>query len=302
MNTNVGFLCILASALSSISVSFIVHPTTAPHSKILSLSSSAIDEDVVTQARDTPVKIVSAMPPQLPQNTRNQYYFLRHGQSTANVASIISSDRSLAYSDKHGLTELGYEQGKQSAVQLLDQLEHQGAKRGAKVVFVSSPFARAKQTADACLDGLSEPENRERVEAMGLDISPKVVMEHQLMERFFGKLDGEAIYTYAYVWPVDKMNVTHTAFEVESVAAVCTRLSEVSHRCESEYEGCHIVWVSHADVLQIGQLYAAGAENVGEFSSYRFKNGEVRAMGRSLECLPPPIPLDAPDREPKTSI
>lgn len=255
------------------------------------------DDAVITEARNMETKIVSEMPAPLP-DTKNRYYFLRHGQSTANVASIISSDRSLAYSDKHGLTPLGYEQGKESAEQLLEQLEAEGAKAGDKVVFVSSPFARARQTAVACLDGLAEEENRKRAESMGVEISTDIVMENRLMERYFGRLDGEAIYTYAYVWPVDKINVTHTAFDVESVAAVCTRLAEVVERCESEFdEGHHhIVWVSHADVLQIGQLYAASAHNVGEFSSYRFKNGEVRAMKRSDTHLPNPVPLEAPKR------
>lgn len=258
--------------------------------------STMVGEDVITEARTMETKIVSEMPPPLPEKTKNRYYFLRHGQSTANVASIISSDRSLAYSDKHGLTDLGYEQGKASAEQLLDQLEAEGAKAGEKVVFVSSPFARAKQTAEACLDGLAEESNQKRAESMGLEISKDIVMEKRLMERYFGRLDGEAIYTYAYVWPVDKMNVTHTAFDVESVAAVCHRLSEVMERCESEFDGCHIVWVSHADVLQIGQLYAANAKNVGEFSSFRFKNGEVRPMKRAEKYLPEPAPLEAPQR------
>ena len=226
----------------------------------------------------------------------NKYYLLRHGQSTANVASVISSDRSLAYSSRHGLTPLGYEQGKASAKELLDQLENEGAKPGDKVLFMSSPFARALQTAEACMDGLAETGNQHRVKSMGLDILNDIILENRLMERYFGRLDGEAIYTYAYVWPVDKFDVTHTAFDVESVAAVCSRLAEVVERCESEFDGYHIVWVSHADVLQIGQLYAANADNVGEFSSYRFKNGEVRAMKRSPESLPEPVPLEAPRR------
>jgi broad specificity phosphatase PhoE len=60
----------------------------------------------------------------------------------------------------------------------------------------------------------------------------------------------------------------------------------------------HVICVSHADVLQIAQLYAAQAPNVGEFSSYRFSNGEVRRMeiGTGLDSLPPAKPLPAPQR------
>ena len=257
-----------------------------------------VEESMIQEARNMSPQIVEAMPPPIPSELKNKYYFLRHGQSTANVAEVISSARSLAYSDKHGLTSVGYEQGKESAKELLDALKEEGAQAGDKVVFVSSPFARAKQTAMACLDGLAEPENQERLdnELGGLEISSEILMENRLMERYFGRLDNEAIYTYAYVWPLDKFNVTHTAFDVESVAAVCTRLLEVVERCEAEFENHHIVWVSHADVLQIGQLYGANVENVGLFSSYRFKNGEVRAMKRTPDSLPEPVPLEAPQR------
>ncbi len=91
---------------------------------------------------------------------------------------------------------------------------------------------------------------------------------------------------------------THVAFEVESVAAVSTRLRETIMKIEEsethQNGGDIIVLTSHADVLQILQLYACGAENVGMFSSYRFKNGEVRLMGRSVSTLPEPQPLEPP--------
>ena len=249
-----------------------------------------------TSSQQFETLVVREMPPPLPAELKNKYYFLRHGQSTANVAEVISSARSLAYSDKHGLTELGYEQGKESATQLLDVLEQEGVKPGDKVLFVSSPFARARQTAEACLDGLAEVTAQRRIQQLGIEILKDVVLEDRLMERYFGRLDNEAIYTYAYVWPLDAFNVTHTAFAVESVAAVCTRIYQVVDRFESQYEGYHIVWTSHADVLQISQLYAANVDNVGLFSSYRFKNGEVRAMKRTPDSLPHPDPLQAPKR------
>eukprot|EP00980_Cylindrotheca_fusiformis_P015580 scaffold4452_cov155-Cylindrotheca_fusiformis.AAC.3 len=289
-------LLLAPGSVESFVPSFGTSSTRIPRSVHYSSSVQAVDEAMVEAARNMKPIVVESMPPPIPPSLRNKYYFLRHGQSTANVASVISSSRSLAYSSKHGLTATGYEQGKASAKELLDALEEEGAKPGDKVVFMSSPFARAQQTAEACLDGLAETECRDRAEKMGLDISSEIVLENRLMERFFGRLDGEAIYTYAYVWPLDQFNVTHTAFDVESVAAVCTRLSQVFERCEEEYEASHIVWVSHADVLQIGQLYGANVEFVGLFSSYRFKNGEVRAMKRTGDSLPEPEPLVAPRR------
>mmetsp|Transcript_7267 Transcript_7267/g.9879 ORF Transcript_7267/g.9879 Transcript_7267/m.9879 type:complete len:126 (-) Transcript_7267:42-419(-) len=123
------------------------------------------------------------------------------------------------------------------------------------------------------------------------------------MERYFGRLDGKELLTYAYVWPVDMFEPTHTAFDVESVAAVSTRIRDALVRIDSssihntnDDENDIIVLVSHADVLQITQVYAAGLENVGKFSQYRFGNGEVRAMGRSVDTLPTAVPLQPPKR------
>ena len=264
------------------SESFIVNPTWHRDSSLL-FSTQKLPE----------VQVVSSMPEPIPMDLNNEYYLLRHGQSTANVAGVISSARSLAYSTKHGLTDFGYQQGFDAADQVLELLKDSAKK---KVIFVSSPFARAHQTAQACLDGLAT----KNVES--LDIDTTIRIQDNLMERFFGRLDDEAIYTYAYVWPVDKFNVTHTAFGVESVAAVATRLRQVILTLEEELppEGSHVILVSHADVLQICQLYAAGVDNVGIFSSYRFGNGEVRKMARTPESLPEPSPLQAPDRDTKT--
>jgi broad specificity phosphatase PhoE len=247
-----------------------------------------------THVKPDDVLIVSEMPEDLPLFLKNQYYLLRHGQSTGNVEGVISSSRELATSSKHGLTELGYEQGKGSATQLLDILQQENAKAGDQVIFYSSPFARAKQTAQACLDGLAETEQSARALEMGLDLLPDIQIEYGLMERWFGTLDDDAIETYGYVWPLDKVNVTHTSYDVESVAAVATRLRKVILDLERKYEGFHIVLTSHADVLQIMQLYTADAQNVGNFSSYRFANGEVRAMKRTPESLPEAKPLEPP--------
>jgi len=247
-----------------------------------------------TQVKPDDVLIVSEMPEDLPLTLKNQYYLLRHGQSTGNVEGVISSSRELATSSKHGLTELGYEQGKGSATQLLDTLQKENAKLGDQVIFYSSPFARAKQTAQACLDGLAEPEQSARALNMGLEILPDIQIEYGLMERWFGTLDDDAIETYGYVWPLDQKNVTHTSYDVESVAAVATRLRNVILDLEEKHKGKHLVLTSHADVLQIMQLYAADSKNVGNFSSYRFANGEVRAMKRTPDSLPEAKPLEPP--------
>jgi broad specificity phosphatase PhoE len=267
------------------------------------------------------VEIVTSLPALLPTVLRNTYLLLRHGLSTANVDAIISSNRyDLAYTDRHGLTEMGYEQGRQAAQQVLDypvsssslslssslaaaaassndeddddnadnngetddndnnNRRHHHHHHHSSVVFVSSPFARARQTAVACHEELrrrlssSSPLPTRDQQQQQWDVEETIYLHAGLMERSFGRLDGQAIETYAYVWPLDAFNVTHTAFDVESVAAVCHRFRQCLLDLEDAFQDQIIVLTSHADVLQIVQLYAAGAANVGTFSSYRFQS------------------------------
>jgi len=264
--------------------------------------SSATRLAATTNAQDPTVAVVEEMPPALPP-LKNYYYLLRHGQSTANVQGIISSARSLAGSTKHGLTLLGIQQGKDSASSLVDMIAedvNDGSDSSTKqVYFYSSPFARAKETAQACLKGIEGNEEvADKVKALGLGIKDEILLDDGLMERFFGRLDAMELSTYAYVWPVDMFEPTHTAFDVESVAAVSTRIRSTLLNIDSQHSngGNHIVLTSHADVLQITQVYAAGLDNVGKFSQYRFGNGEVRRMGREVSSLPEAVPLQPPKR------
>jgi broad specificity phosphatase PhoE len=130
-------------------------------------------------------EVVSCMPEPLPE-LKNSYFLLRHGQSEGNVEGVISSARSLATSEKHGLTKLGYEQGVESAANLLDLLEqqHESSEDKRKVIFYSSPFSRARQTAQACLDGMRDEAQSERAKQIGVDIQLDMIIEDGLMERY----------------------------------------------------------------------------------------------------------------------
>jgi len=230
-------------------------------------------------------------------------------QSEGNVEGVISSARSLATTNKHGLTPVGIEQGGNSAENLLqrigEQLLSSSNKNKHKVYFYSSPFARAIQTAEACLAGLVNDENNvAKILELNLDIQKdNILIEDGIMERWFGDLDGEPLSTYGCVWPKDMIDPTQTGkYNVESVAAVATRVRETILLIEdselhntgsnNNEDGDIIVLVSHADTLQILQTYASGLKNIGDFSSYRFANGEVRYMGRTTDTLPEPQPLE----------
>ena len=328
MNRNAALLLLLVTAAPLVKA-FVSSSSSSSFQSTRSSSLSsmtAAQTDTTTTPTLLPIKVVNAMPEWLPADLHNHYYLLRHGQSTSNVQGIISSDRALAYTTTHGLTDQGVAQAQAAAAPLWNMVQSR-AQPGDRVVFVASPFARAHQTAQACLDELVALQQQQQPsddESEKIDIHPTVVLHDALVERNFGRLDGQELFTYAYVWPLDKFNVTHTAFDVESVAAVCHRMRACILDLEGQYHNNnnkdeddndnsslankdvgrrrrrrhhHIILTSHADVLQITQLYAAAAPNVGEFSSYRFFNGEARYMTvGSTADLPPPAPLPRPVR------
>mmetsp|Transcript_20614 Transcript_20614/g.42024 ORF Transcript_20614/g.42024 Transcript_20614/m.42024 type:complete len:308 (+) Transcript_20614:238-1161(+) len=297
-----------AATMLLYSRSTIAFTATGRRSLALGLRATRLQTDAApTTVTKDGTLIVNSMPPPLPNPLHNEFYLLRHGQSEGNVEGVISSARSLATSEKHSLTPLGYEQGRESARKLLECIEREGdggtAEAKRRVFFYSSPFARARQTAQSCMDALMDDgANKEKVDKLNLDVQTDLILEDGIMERFFGRLDAEAIHTYGYVWPVDMFLTTHTAFDVESVAAVSTRIRETIMRIDEHErhadveEGDIVVMASHADVLQITQVYAAGAENVGTFSQYRFTNGEVRKMKRTIDSLPEAQPLKPPEK------
>lgn len=210
-----------------------------------------------------------------PLGLKNNYFGLRHGQSTANVAGIISSTM-LVGSTNHGLTDLGRAQSRDSAPALLKLI---GEDQLHNTIFYSSIFKRAKETTEESIWALQEllKAKGSNIQRFSYYISPL------LRERYFGEYDGGELGLYNNVWTKDVHNADNSDNGVESVHKVISRLDVFLRDMEQKHKGANIVVTSHADTLQIMQVYMCGAD-VRQFSQYRFKNAEVRNM---LD-LPPP--------------
>lgn len=86
-----------------------------------------------------------------PLKLQNNYFGLRHGQSTANVAGIISSTM-LIGTTNHGLTDLGRSQSRNSAPELIKLI---GEGQLTNTIFYSSPFKRAKETTEESMEAVN---------------------------------------------------------------------------------------------------------------------------------------------------
>jgi broad specificity phosphatase PhoE len=150
--------------------------------------------------------------------TNNIYWGLRHGQSTANVEGIISSSLLVGCS-AHGLTELGRQQSSESGSEVYEKIGLNSLKN---TFIYSSPFLRAKQTAEKCIEQLQICQNLQsnNVKINRLSYNIRI----QLRERDFGDLDGKPLHLYNDVWPRDAKSADNKSYGVESV-------NEVAYRC-----------------------------------------------------------------------
>ena len=232
-----------------------------------------------------------------PDELRNQYFAVRHGQSTANLENIISSDP-LVGSTSHELTQLGKEQASEAGASLWAMLEEDGTPLE-QVALYSSNFTRARETKEIVAFELQRAWARANGGALGGVAggggveSPmvRIGLLSGLRERNFGALDGVNTGAYDDVWPRDLADPWHEHNGVESVASVCARLRAMVDTLEARHDGEAVVLCAHADVIQIFQCWMACDANVCEFSSYRYKNGEVRRCDPVGECLPEPAPM-----------
>ena len=222
-----------------------------------------------------------------PASVRNLYFAVRHGQSTANVENIISSCPQRG-SREHELTPLGREQAREAGKALWAELERSATPLD-RVALYSSNFTRARETKELAAFELQRRWQRThgRFEAPPLRIG----MLEALRERDFGTLDALNTGAYDVVWPRDKADPFIAEDGVEPVAQVCQRLSSMVEFLEERHDGDAIALVAHADVIQIFQCWFAN-HDVRDFSSYRFKNGEVRRCHlNDPDSLPEPVPM-----------
>ena len=116
------------------------------------------------------------------ERTMVSFYLLRHGESEANVAGIISSGSVARVS--HGLTSLGEDQARAAGRHFVAECNENGF-GDVHCRVVSSPLLRAKQTADLFVKGIREGSTSSAVDIVRIE-------DEDLRERSFGSLDGKS--------------------------------------------------------------------------------------------------------------
>jgi probable phosphoglycerate mutase len=174
----------------------------------------------------------------VPSGFKNRYFIIRHGESEANVAKIVSSTHKVSIAN-HGLTAKGVEQARSSASLLheiaskppasVDMLGNKAMsqsatclKDGSDIKFYASDFARAYETAYECLESL-KPILGAPVEGSKRPSIPLFTTPH-LRERSFGDFEGADHTIYHNVWSKDISSPSNSKhFNVESISEVINR-------------------------------------------------------------------------------
>ena len=219
--------------------------------------------------------LLSALAASSDTTLRHRYYALRHGQSLANVAHIISSDPAIA-TVEHGLSETGWEQVLAAADAVCDEARAHGL----DVAIISSDFKRAWQTAQSVRAGCL---------AAGVPVWPPEDVQPTLAlrERSFGELSGGSDDRYDDVWAEDARSAEHVEYGVESIRSVLTRARGVVQHLESSSvldpnRRWMVVLVAHGDVLQILQTAFARVDVRRHRSLEHLPTATLRALGHVM--------------------
>lgn len=195
---------------------------------------------------------------------KNNYYIMRHGQSTHNLGEKwLSSSGKM--DKKSELTALGIEQAKESAKFLKD--------RKIDIVFCS-PLQRTRQTCAV----------------VGKEVKAKVIFDERLRELRFGIFDGKSNSEYHQYFKGNWERLEKGPPKGESWLDLKKRMMEFFKEIHGKYNGKNILIISHGDPLWWLEAIILGLtdKEALEYVSTKglmLKTGEVKALsvgGRPL--------------------
>jgi len=168
--------------------------------------------------------------------SNNNYFVMRHGESTSNVAGVISSN----IDNDDPITETGRAQAKKTAAGLQDQNID---------LIIASPFMRTKQTAEIIRAELGLPET-----SLLFD---EIIREYDLADEYEGKRWHD---DYAANFATWEERFTKQLPGSENRRDVMKRMGEFLYGLESnpDYVGKNILIVSHGGCIAALRAAAAG--------------------------------------------
>lgn len=181
---------------------------------------------------------------------------MRHGQSIANLQSIIVSAPENAING-YGLTATGCDQVTQAALE---------TDLGRDTLIVTSDYKRALETAQIMQRAIGS-------------VHPLTV-DTNLRERYFGNYELQSDRNYEQVWMGDGSCRQEVLEEVETVEETLTRALKSILSLESEHNGKTILLVGHGDVMQILLAHHNNIKPKHHRSLRSLGNADIRPLSK----------------------
>ena len=191
----------------------------------------------------------------------NQYFVMRHGESTNNLTETNSTVLEGAQKEHH-LTDTGKSVVRKNAETFKNN--------AFDLVFVS-PFVRTRETAAIVQ------------EVLGLT-DEQVIVEPRLREIAAGVLEGKTYTDYRSSFSSFGARFTTAPEGGETLNEVRQRAGELMYELERKYEGKRILLVTHGDVLWMLNLLAKGDSKDTAFAM----EDPERGVANSLPFVPLP--------------
>lgn len=185
----------------------------------------------------------------------NTYFTMRHGESTKNVAQIVTD----AYDAPYPLTEKGREDSKAVAKEFSGKVD----------LIVTSPVLRAKETAEIVAAEL------------GLDTTAVIVDERVRETQHGDAYEGAPLDDYLSAYPVGKDAFQDKPEGGENWTDIKQRMGECLYELEQTYQDKTILIVSHGYPLTLLHAVADGQNPDEILSSYDTlypEKGELREL------------------------
>lgn len=166
-----------------------------------------------------------------------EIYILRHGQTDYNVEGKFQGQIDIKLN----------EVGRQQAEKTRDNLKNIEFD-----LIISSPLSRALETAQIVTN------------------SKKILIEDRLIERSFGKLEGQ--------YNVPNYEEHIEKYEIESNEELFKRVYEFLDELKIQYSDNNkkVLLVTHEGIAQVIQCYFEGIPKKDMLSKYRLKNAEYK--------------------------
>lgn len=177
----------------------------------------------------------------------NRYIAMRHGFAESNARGIVSSK--IDGSSSYGLTE----KGRLSAEKAGQKMKDSGID-----IIITSPFARAKQTAEIVAG------------AIGFD-TRKIIVDERVKEIDTGVFDGEPIGEYRGHFSSIAEKLTKRPEGGENLLDVKRRVMSLMSQLESEYNDKTILIVTHEYPVW---MLASGSSGAGVFESVAIRGNK----------------------------